>query len=314
MSGRTPATTMTLHAHVKELRTRLFMVALIFIVASTLAYIFRDNVIAVLLSPLEGQKLSFLTPGGGFSFIFKVIMWSGIAISLPFLVYVLYGFISPALPPKAQRKSLIILLTSFVLLCLGALFGYIYAIPGAMRFLLTFAEDYINPMLTADAYLNFVLVYTVGLGVLFQIPLIMIIINWITPLGPKKLLGIERYVIVGAFVLAAIITPTPDAVNQTIIAAPVIAMYQVGFAGVLISHRKARKQHRKDEIVRDKANKALLVEEAKNIEHISAETDKNDVPTIRNIQRNPHLHVPERGYKAQTRSVDGISKMSTPGI
>lgn len=232
--------TMSLHAHIKELRTRLFVVAFIFIVASMLAYVFRDVVIAILLAPLDGQQLSYLTLGGGFNFIFNVIMWSGVAVSVPFFIYAMYGFIAPALPERAQKKSLTVLVSSFFLLCCGATFGYVYAIPGAIRFLLTFAGAYVNPMLTADAYLSFVLVYTIGLGVLFQIPLIMIIINWITPLGPKKLFSIERYVIVGAFIIAAFITPTPDAINQSIIAAPIIIMYQIGFIGVLISRRSRR--------------------------------------------------------------------------
>lgn len=246
MSGKSHAsTTMSIHAHIKELRTRLFVVALVFIVASMVAYIYRDLVIGVLLNPLEGEKLSYLTPGGGFSFIFKVVMWGGIAVALPFAIYVIYSFISPILPQKAQRKSISILVASFLLLICGAAFGYIYAIPGAMRFLLTFADGYINAMLTADAYLNFVLVYTVGLGVLFQIPLLMVITNWIIPLKPKKLLSMERYVVVAAFILAALITPTPDAMNQCIIAAPIIVMYQIGFFAVVLSGRKERRMVRK---------------------------------------------------------------------
>ncbi len=242
MSGKTHAgTTMSIHAHIKELRTRLFVIVLIFIVGSMIAYMYRDPLIALLLGPLQGQKLSYLTPGGGFSFIFKVVMWGGIALSLPFAIYMLYGFISPILPQRAQRKSAMILISSFILVCCGATFGYIYAIPGAMKFLLTFADNYVNAMLTADSYLNFVLVYTVGLGALFQIPLLMIITNWIVPLKPKKLLSMERYVVVVAFILAALITPTPDAINQTIIAAPIIAMYQIGFLAVVFSGRKQRK-------------------------------------------------------------------------
>ena len=266
MSGRTRTDTkMSIHAHIKELRTRLFVVALIFIATSMAVYMLRDPVIAILLSPLNGEKLSYLTPGGGFSFIFKVVMWGGIALSLPFIVYNLYKFVSPILPVKAQRKSGMVLVASFLLLCAGATFGYVYAIPGAMRFLLTFADGYVSAMLTADAYLNFVLVYTVGLGVLFQIPLLMVAVNWITPLRPKKLLAFERYVIVGAFIIAALITPTPDAVNQTIIAAPVVGMYQVGFIAVALSQRSANRarraqerSRRKTSEVRSKLGKGML--------------------------------------------------------
>ncbi len=247
MSGKqagTQKTTMSIHAHIIELRKRLFVLAVVFITASVVAYIFRENIAQVLMAPLEGQKLYNLTPGGQFSFILKIIMWAGLAATIPFFVASLYSFISPALPKKAQRHAPKILFFSMLLLCAGALFGYIYAIPGAMRFLLSFADGLVTPMITGESYLNFVLAYTIGLGVLFQIPLIMIITNWVTPLKPKFLLNMERYVIVFAFVAAAIITPTPDPANQAIIAAPVIAMYQVGFAAVLVSHHSARRQGR----------------------------------------------------------------------
>lgn len=248
MSGKKAGkqeTTMSIHAHIKELRTRLFVLALIFIVASGVAYVFREDIAHVLMAPLDGQKLYNLTPGGQFSFILKIIMWAGIAATIPFFIASLYSFIAPALPERARRHGPKILFFSMILLCAGAVFGYIYAIPGAMRFLLSFADGLVTPMITGESYLNFVLAYTVGLGVLFQIPLLMIIINWATPLKPKMLLSMERYVIVIAFVAAAIITPTPDPTNQAIIAAPVIAMYQVGFAAVLVSHTSMRRQARR---------------------------------------------------------------------
>ena len=259
MSGRARTDTkMSIHAHIKELRTRLFVLALIFIAASMAVYVLRDPVIALLLGPLNGEKLSYLTVGGGFSFIFKVVMWGGIALTIPFLIYNLYKFISPILPVKAQRKAPLVLIASFFLLCAGATFGYVYAIPGAIRFLLTFADGYVTAMLTADAYLNFVLVYTVGLGVLFQIPLLMVAINWVTPLKPRKLLAFERYVIVGAFIVAALITPTPDAVNQSIIAAPVVGMYQIGFIAVAFSQHSARRTLKKQKRTQQKHERLLV--------------------------------------------------------
>lgn len=226
----------------------MFILALFFIAAGAVAYTFRDNVIDFLLLPLAGQQLAYLTPGGGFSFIFKVIAWTGLAAAIPVAVYQLYSFVAPALPERAQKRSGFILVFSFILLVVGAAFGYYMAIPGAMNFLLTFAETYVSPMLTADSYLNFVLAYTAGLGMLFQIPLLMLIINWISPLGPTKMLKIERYVVVGAFIAAAIITPTPDVVNQVIIAAPIIVMYQVGFFAVLASAHRHKKQLRREAI------------------------------------------------------------------
>lgn len=250
-------TTMSINAHIGELRKRLFVLAAIFIVASTIAYVFREDIAHLLMAPLEGQKLYNLTPGGQFSFILKIIMWAGLAATIPFFVASLYSFIAPALPKQAQRHAPKILFFSMILLCAGAVFGYVYAIPGAMRFLLSFADGLVTPMITGESYLNFVLAYTVGLGVLFQIPLIMIIANWVTPLKPKFLLNMERYVIVIAFVAAAIITPTPDPTNQAIIAAPVIAMYQVGFAAILVSLGTARRKRRSSRASADASGRVV---------------------------------------------------------
>lgn len=234
--------TMSLHAHIKELRGRLFIVALIFIIASAVAYMFADPIYSFLTVPLGDEKLYNTTVGGGFSFILQIILWVGIAVTLPVLIVMLYGFIAPILPTHAKRKTSLVFTLSMSLFVAGAAFGYYFAMPGAMRFLLNFADGKIIPIITGDSYLHFLLAYTIGTGILFQIPLLMMIINWISPLNPKKLFNFERYVIVAAFVLAAIITPTPDPVNQTIIAAPVVAMYQVGFLAVATSQRNTRKR------------------------------------------------------------------------
>lgn len=236
---------MPLHAHLREARTRLFAIFTVFVLFSCLAYYFHSELLTALLAPLHGEKLSYLNPGGGFSFIFAVTMWAGVALTAPVIIYSIYKFIAPALPTKAQSRGGVILLCSYLLFLAGAAFGYLYAIPGALNFLVGFGDGFVQAMLTADAYLNFVLMYTVGLGLLFQIPILMMIIHWISPLGPLRLLRFERYVIVGAFVAAAIITPTPDIMNQLIVAAPFIGMYQVGLVGVTLSHLRLKRSLRR---------------------------------------------------------------------
>lgn len=236
---------MTLHAHLKEARTRLFIIFTVFVLFTCVAYYFHHQLMAGLLEPLNGQKLSYLNPGGGFSFVFAVTMWAGIALTTPVVIYSVYRFIAPALPTKAQSRGGLILVCSYLLFSAGAAFGYFYAIPGALSFLVGFGDEFVQAMLTADAYLNFVLVYTIGLGILFQIPIIMMIIHWITPLRPLRLLQFERYVIAGAFIVAAILTPTPDMTNQLVVAAPFIGMYQVGLVGVSLSHVRHKRAVRR---------------------------------------------------------------------
>ncbi len=236
----------TLHDHIRELRNRIFFLAIIFIGVSSVAYNYKELLIQFLLRPLGGEKLIYLNPGGGFSFIFTVTMYVGAAVTLPFAVYHLYRFVAPALPKGAQKHSALVLLASLTLLLIGAGFGYFYAIPGALNFLNNFAEGYINPSLTADSYLNFILAYTAGLGMLFQLPLILLFIHWVHPLKPINLLKFERYMVLIAFIAAALITPTPDALNQTIIALPIILMYQAGVIAVSISVYRLKRRTKKE--------------------------------------------------------------------
>lgn len=241
---------LTLHDHIKELRNRFFIVAIIFVVVSAVAYNYKDTLLYYLLKPLNGEKLVYLNPAGGFSFIFQVTMYVGVAVVVPFLVYNLYKFVAPALPESARKHSAGVMISSLLLLCSGVAFGYIYAIPGALNFLNNFGDGYITPNLTADSYLNFILAYTAGLGVLFQLPLVLLLIHWVHPLKPSSLFKFERYMILVAFIGAAMITPTPDIMNQTVIALPIIIMYQIGFIAVCISVAKAKRRARPPKLSR----------------------------------------------------------------
>ncbi len=241
---------LTLQAHLKEARNRLFACIAVFVLFSSLAYVVYDRIMWALLLPLHGQKLMYLSPAGGFSFIFTVTMWAGFALTLPLLLYNIFRFIAPALPGAARSRGSTILLGSLLLFLVGASFGYFYAIPGALHFLVGFGSQYVQAMITADSYLNFVLLYTVGLGILFQLPIIIMLIHWIKPLKPGGLLKFERYIILGAFIIGALLSPSPDALNQTMIAAPFIAMYQVGVIGVMISTARSKRVGKKPAAVR----------------------------------------------------------------
>ncbi|HMI09264.1 MAG TPA: twin-arginine translocase subunit TatC [Candidatus Saccharimonadales bacterium] len=235
----------TFTEHIRELRKRLFWSILVGLVAGTLVYTYHDFFVKLIMQPLNGQKLIYLTPTGGFSFIFMVTFYVTILLILPFLMYQLYAFLKPAIPTRARNLPLKVVLAATILMAMGATFGYLYAVPGGLRFLTEFASSYVTPSLTAESYLSFVLGYVFGIGLLFELPLLLLFWHWISPIKPKGLLNSERYIIVGAFIAAAIISPSPDALSQTIIAVPIIIVYQFGVISVLLSIRKARKVQKK---------------------------------------------------------------------
>lgn len=293
--------------HLRELQWRLMLVAVFFIVGACLAYYYQDSLVPILLNPLHGEKLVYLNPAGGFSFIFLISIYAGIALALPVLIQQLYAFLSPALPLSARRKSSVIIVSSFLLLIAGIVFGYMIAVPNALTFLYTFADKYVEASLTADSYLNFMIAYTVGIGLVFQIPLLLLLFNAIKPLKPGGLLKSEKWVILVAFIVAAIITPTPDPINQTIIAGPVIIVYQIGVIAVIISYYKRKRQAKRTASAQTK--KEVLVREATVAPQSTPTPPKTTLaqaPRVVDgfvIQRPAApLHVPQRQFTPQ-RSV-----------
>lgn len=235
--------------HIGELRIRLAVVALVFLVASSVAYAFRDILVAIVLEPIGEQKLVYLTPAGGFAFIFQISMYAGAVVTAPVLVYHLYRFVKPALPERATRYSLRVLTVATLLMIAGVCFGYFVAVPAALHFLTEFAGDYVVSSLTADSYLNFIVAYVVGLGILFQLPVLLVFWNWISPIKPGGLWNSQRFVILGSFIAAAVITPTPDLLNQSMVAVPIIGIYQFGVIAVYLSNRRQRRQNQKQQQV-----------------------------------------------------------------
>lgn len=297
-------TVKTFTQHLHELRRRLFWVALFAVVAGALTYNYKDFFIELIMKPLGPQKLIYLTPGGGFAFIFTVTLYVTLILILPIILYQLYAFIRPAIPAHANRVSVKVALAAFFLMAAGVTFGYIYAVPSGLKFLTNFASDYVMPSLTADSYLNFVMGYIFGIGALFELPLLLLFWHWISPLTPKKLLLSERYVVIVAFVLAAIISPTPDAFNQTVIAIPIIIVYQFGVVAILVSLYKARKARKRKEKLELSERYVAPVYRPVGTVNMAPKAISTVVTPVNNIAKSKPSHV----------SVDGMVRRSVRNV
>lgn len=232
----------TLMDHLRELQGRLFSTVFIFVIIAAAAYPFFDKIAAFLMAPLKpGQELVYLTPGGAFSFIIKVCAYIGIVGSLPVIIFHLYRFIMPAVKKTLLRTVLGYTIASLFLAAIGVAFAYYISLPASLYFLTGFNLNHIDPMLTIDSYFSFVMTYMLAGALLFQLPLIMLIINSATPLTPAKLMKAQGKIVLGSFIVAAIISPTPDALNQTLLASPMVVMYQVGIVMIWWKHRARKK-------------------------------------------------------------------------
>jgi len=227
--------------HVQELRRRFYYVAASVVLWAAAAYAVQQHVVSILLRPAKGEHFIYTSPGGGIDFLFRICVYSGIVFSLPVIVYNTLRFIEPLLAKASRRFILFGSFISGLLAVAGIIFGYYLGLPAALHFLLhQFTTVQIQPLVTIQSYLGFVIVYMVGSAMLFQLPLLLLFINRIKPLKPRRLLHYERWVILIAFVLAGLMNPTPNVLSQLLVAGPFIFMYQVGIMLIAITNRKRK--------------------------------------------------------------------------
>lgn len=302
---------LTFIEHIYELRKRLTYIVLVLVASAALGFQFKDFLIDVVMAPLNGQQLIYLTPGGGFSFIFTVSLYFGILITIPFVIYHLFRFLQPIIGRTSRKFVASFLVISTLLAAAGALFGYFVTVPAALAFLSEFAGDTVLPSLTADSYLSFVVTYVIGLALVFQLPLVLFIIDHVTPLPPGMLMSTQRYVIIGATVLAAVITPTPDAVNMALVGMPIVMVYQAGALAVFTRRQgRKHKQHRQvavDGVAPLKTTNEPLTEIIQDLQEVS-DTEAAQVPAQAVEVPVPVEVAPAVQTPKTPRLIDGVSR------
>jgi sec-independent protein translocase protein TatC len=229
--------------HLHELQIRLTWSVLAIVALGIGAYTMNEQLLSIIQEPL-GQTLYYTSPTGGFSFIFKLCAVAGIVAALPVLLYHLFKFMGPLLERRHGLTILAFVMWGVNMAFAGILFAYFFSLPAALHFLAKFGGENIQSLITADEYFNFALAYLAGFAVLFQLPLVILFINRIKPLKPGRMMSAQRYIILISFVIAAILTPTPDPINQAIMAVPVILLYQVSIALVIAINYSSRPKRR----------------------------------------------------------------------
>jgi len=290
--------------HVRELQGRLVAVAIGFVVFSAAAYPFFDSIANFLLAPLGGNnELVYLTPGGAFSFIIQVCMYVGFVLVLPIIIFNLYRFLMPVMNEAILQKAVVFTVISFLLALVGTVFAYYVSLPTALYFLTSFNLYHINPMLTVDSYFSFVMTYMIIGALLFQIPLLMLLIDGVTPLRPKKLMRYQGKIILISFIVAAIVSPTPDALNQTLLASPMVVMYSVGIILIWLGQRRPRaiatfKSNAQDRIVTLDIPVGVVPRGEKQLGNVLAKNNSAKNTTEQVFAKSPQQPL--------RRSVDGI--------
>jgi sec-independent protein translocase protein TatC len=239
--SQTSSVTKSFEGHLRELYNRFAVVAIIFVLACIVGYVFREQLQTFLLQPLNNQALVYTSPAGGLNFVIKICLLFGFLVSLPLLIYQVLAYIKPAHEVINQRLVITTFIASSLLAFCGVVFAYFIILPASLNFLEQFASDSIQSLITTDEYISFVLLYVCGLAAIFQLPLIMTLVGKIGGITAGKLLRLSGYMILVSFIFGAIITPTPDPINQGLIAGPTILLYFVGVTCVYLVNRSSTK-------------------------------------------------------------------------
>lgn len=234
----------TLYDHIRELRTRFLVSAVVLLIAGIIVYLFYGPILTLLSAPL-GTNLYYNNPAGGFAFIMKICLTGGLIIAIPVLVYNIIMFVRPAFEQVLPMKRVFITTGSSTGLAIaGAIFAYTIILPGALSFFAGFQISGLSALISADNYLNFVTNIIITFVIVFQIPLIMSFIDSVKPLPPKTLIKNEKWVVLGSLVIALIVPFTYDLVTSLLIALPIIVLYNLSIIIVLVKQSNAAKKAR----------------------------------------------------------------------
>jgi sec-independent protein translocase protein TatC len=219
---------LSLVQHLGELRNRVTVAAVAVVIGTAISFVYTTKLIQFLLVPVGGRKLITLTPTENFTTYFQVALISGIALAMPVILYEIYAYIDPALFPNERRFVRLLGLPIIALFVGGMAFCYYVMLPRALDFLVNFAPDVFESQLRASEYLTFVTTFILGIGVMFEVPVIIYALVRIHVVDRAWLAKQRRYVVLLAFLFGAFITPTPDPINQTLVALPMYLLFELG--------------------------------------------------------------------------------------
>ncbi len=226
---------MSLFEHLEELRFRIFY-ALIAVAIGIVGCFFKVNLIVkVLERPAQGVKFLQLAPGEYFFVSLKVAAYSGILVASPFILYQIIQFVLPGLTRSERRLLGPIVLGSSVLFFVGIFFAYVALIPAALNFFIQYGADVVEQLWSIDRYFEFVLLLLFSTGIAFQIPVIQLLLGLTGIVSSRQMLSGWRYVILGAAILGAVLTPSTDPLTQSLLGGAVVGLYFGGIGLVILT-------------------------------------------------------------------------------
>ncbi len=220
-------------------RSKLLVTLLMFIIITPVAFYFSDILLHYINKPFidSGNKLNIFTLMGGFMLKFKVSVAAALFVLVPIIIYQIWDIIVPSLNKNNRMFSRISIIAAVILFYSGVAFVFFLLLPAAVKVMLSFVGKDMLSTIGADSYLSFILFFSLSMGVLFEVPVIVLVLTRMGIVSPAMLSGKRKYAIVIIWVIAAVITPQPDPLSQAMVGVPLMIIYEIS---ILISRLVAR--------------------------------------------------------------------------
>ena len=254
---------MTIVEHLEELRRRLIWTALTLVVTIGVSFAYAPKIFTLLLAPVaapiekSGGTIAYMSIAEGFLIQFRLAAYVGLVLASPVIGYHILAFILPGLTPRERRFIWSYLPAAVVLFAIGAVLAYLVFLPYAITFLIGFtAGGQARTLVSVSNLVSFVTGLVIPFGLVFELPLVVALLTRLGLISPRFLTRMRKYALLVVFVAAAILTPSPDVVTQTIVAVPLYGLFE---ASILVSKLVRRSMDREEK--RRQAEDALAEEE-----------------------------------------------------
>jgi len=238
---------MPLTGHLIELRRRLLYVVIVVAACMIGCFVAKDYVFAIVMHPLRSTDVTELTTLGvteSLMNVLKVSIYAGLIISLPFILYQFWAFIMPGLYENEKRSVVPYVLSTTFLFLAGVVFAYYIVLPVGLRFMLGYGKEFFDQLLQAEKYINFVTLFLLAFGVVFELPLVMMLLAWSGLVDYTKMRKVRKYAILAEAVIAMVITPSQDPVSMALMLIPLMILYEIG---ILLARIVARRKSKRAE-------------------------------------------------------------------
>ncbi len=241
-------------SHLVELRDRMIKALLVVLVLFVVCFYFSGEIMRFLSQPLyealpAGTKPIFTDQAGAFMTLTKVSFLTALLLALPWVLYQAWAFVAPGLYEHEKRFALPLIVSSVFFLVVGIAFAYLFVLPAAYKFFIGFsAQTGAETLQDLQKYWDFTLAIFFGFGLTFEVPVVEMLLVKLGMVTTQQLREARRYVIVGAFIVAAVLTP-PDVLSQFMLAVPLCLLYELGIflAGFITAHSRAPEEPPADE-------------------------------------------------------------------